>query len=1733
MSSGQLSRLRSRSTASGDSLPLHYKPPQPTLTPENTELEFEPCAASASFLLYAQRSRILVLHHDTLAIERRFDLHLEVVLWIQVDNASERGAGRLAVSYDAGNTAIVWDILTGGEVARFSSYENMRVATFMRNGNIAFGNDQGNIILFEPSTSEHISARTIFDPVTALAPSTDCRTFAIGYGNGSILIATLQPSFTILNTLTTNRAPSRIAGLAWHGSSSKQKTDMLATQTADGDLRVWSVPKFAHSAESAPTIIRVLQRAELQAPGPCWFAWSKNGRIVQHAEGETRSWDVRTKKVTYEVIAIHDGLTGIASYGPTASLFTLGRNHSVQQYDITPGNPPTQVAAVQHVPSNTPPTPPTVLEDPSQHYGKPHSITDAESSADESGHMSPLQKIALEMDSLDALESELRDKVMPLSPSSRASSVSSRSSRGSRKARKYLYDQPDSSRASSTTGIEGTEFSFGEPIRAGHESMSIRSVSSFASRPTQRSSRLRKEVVRSPDETKQTAAMDLFPCTKARLREVAFRTPHYGTGPRTAELLQGEMLSTVFGWNDDARSLVRDELSRHRPGSASAVLLSKWLGDMGADSMASMVGSESMTSSDWMLLALSSIGQDSQKKVGEAFVQRLLEKGDVHPAVAILLGLGEYNDAIEVYVSQAYWVEALLLTCLYCSADWGRQSYLVRKWGEAAVGQGQAELAVRCFSCTSIEMSEPWFSPRAQQDAAYAAQQQRMADPQSALSAGSMTSPPLSPPSRSGSGRMTAKNASLKLITTFGERANATANANAEKKVAVQAGVTPIAESALSPSGWRQQKPHALRDPSSARTATPGGYSRRKRLPSKSDIERAKQEAADMATPMTAAKDFARAPSRASNASSIPEPSTAVKAIMIDANKLMPDTRNDSHLPSPAQGAFERFNERSRARGQSHDRNPEGLAVDILETRYVETMSPAMSTGKGSLYSTGTSQSRTLAMSPPLTAGSLKSRAIDAYISSVEEARSVARNDRAQSRKRTESRARDGSRTRRAASRARDDSRGRGDVHYIKPAKRSPSSPVPMSPAEVAQATRTSITAEPFVEPATTDDESFYKITSPVESQKSLKSGRSARSDAMAARASQRDRSPDRLDVPHGADRGRTSQKIAGANARSPSLPLPVSPGLQAFAETDEIQSESKKFRMRSQSSSRGAGEDLQARRAASRHERARSSSRRPHHRKDESSMYVQDTDDTASLASDSRRAPRSLARKQIAARELEERRLSLARRPSAPAIPLPGELLPTPGRPGMAPRSHTELGDSPRSAQPPISRSQTVDPEAMSRYNTKSKPGSMLPPMGLPATPRAMRQPRHNDSSARDGAPPVPDIPGNASELSSIGGNLTGSSLSQVTGSALSQGSSSQPFSNLSSNYLQSQVSSYLPPSQGSSYLQSMEQDNDSVGPLLPSSVFVQKTTQVPMRSASAPPEKMMNQVAHPAYQPSIPSTRRLSVGRGGHVRKISPPELSNVATLPQGISSIDEALHIDQQIIIVPDDEPAPPVLPELQHLAGPSPPPPPPTMFSQSNNSASAVIDIAIDNGSGAAYELPPMLLPSTTFQPNSYPQSMERATTASPSMHRRGPSSVGESIGSRFRAMRSQSRSRAKVPPVANETTFGQIPYETVLPPMPGPSSIGHGRRESISRAKSPYELAMSAGGQDQQVPPPPPPAPMRPVPGMEGKIAETTIPPTALPPSRTGSTTGYRHPKEIRANMPPETLQQGVYNGGFL
>jgi hypothetical protein len=99
----------------------------------------DPCAATGSMLLYAQGSSIVCCHHDTLTIERKFLKHTEEIQLLAVDNQSEKGCGRCVVSYDAGYTAIVWDLMTGDEISRFVSYDQITAAAWMRNGNVAFG----------------------------------------------------------------------------------------------------------------------------------------------------------------------------------------------------------------------------------------------------------------------------------------------------------------------------------------------------------------------------------------------------------------------------------------------------------------------------------------------------------------------------------------------------------------------------------------------------------------------------------------------------------------------------------------------------------------------------------------------------------------------------------------------------------------------------------------------------------------------------------------------------------------------------------------------------------------------------------------------------------------------------------------------------------------------------------------------------------------------------------------------------------------------------------------------------------------------------------------------------------------------------------------------------------------------------------------------------------------------------------------------------------------------------------------------------------------------------------------------------------------------------------------------------------------------------------------------------------------------------------------------------------
>lgn len=70
---------------------------------------------------------------------------------------------------------------------------------------------------------------------------------------------------------------------------------------------------------------------------------------------------MRTKHVTYEPVPTLRYLKGLAVYGPSATLFTLGRDSTVQQFDLN--SPPTLVANVQHAADLLPPSPPDSTEE--------------------------------------------------------------------------------------------------------------------------------------------------------------------------------------------------------------------------------------------------------------------------------------------------------------------------------------------------------------------------------------------------------------------------------------------------------------------------------------------------------------------------------------------------------------------------------------------------------------------------------------------------------------------------------------------------------------------------------------------------------------------------------------------------------------------------------------------------------------------------------------------------------------------------------------------------------------------------------------------------------------------------------------------------------------------------------------------------------------------------------------------------------------------------------------------------------------------------------------------------------------------------------------------------------------------------------------------------------------------------------------------------------------------------
>ena len=426
------------------------------------------------------------------------------------------------------------------------------------------------------------------------------------------------------------------------------------------------------------------------------------------AISETVSWDVRTKHVTNDRIPTLEHIRGLAVYGPAASLFTLGANSTVQQFDLNA--PAMMVVNVQHPANLLPPSPPISLEEQEKGANASNSESEsipirmnAEISAGPENHMSPLARL---VQGGAAPEAEPEHYRAPSDLSSQSSiSMSSASSR-TRGHRKYPQSVASRGMTENTYISSGSSMMSGTPHRETHhrdrrdqesrDSYSTSSLSSVSSNPRsrhQRPSRLRNEVVRSPEET---TVQDLFKFTRSRLSDVPYKQPYMSDNSRlTNDDLRRQMLSTIFGWTGEIGDLIRDELSRHPMGSTSRILLSTWIGDIDADSIAA--NSQNMTAADWMILALNGMGEASQQKVGRTYIHRLLKTGDVHTAATIMISLGDHNDAIEIYDTHKYYMEALILTCFTFPAVWERQEAIIKRWGEWAIQHGQQQLALRWY----------------------------------------------------------------------------------------------------------------------------------------------------------------------------------------------------------------------------------------------------------------------------------------------------------------------------------------------------------------------------------------------------------------------------------------------------------------------------------------------------------------------------------------------------------------------------------------------------------------------------------------------------------------------------------------------------------------------------------------------------------------------------------------------------------------------------------------------------------------------------------------------------------------------------------------------------------------------------------------------------------------------------------------------------------------------------
>lgn len=1018
--------------------------------------------------------------------------------------------------------------------------------------------------------------------------------------------------------------------------------------------------------------------------------------------------------------------------------------------------------------------------------------------------------------------------------------------------------------------------------------------------------------------------------------------------------------------------MLTQAVNRHPPGSQNAILLSRWLGEHKPEQLLTMLGSGTPSASAWMFLALSQMGgQEQANKMGQVFVQRLLENGDVHASATILLALGDRNDAIEVYVSRNYYMEAILMTCLLMPQDWQRQSHLVRQWGEYVVSNSQQQLALRCFMCAGIEPLGPWTSPTAP-----VAPPASFSDTHGLSSASEaqqrQTESPKPEPSHQ---RMTVKNSALKLITSFGPSTNPNfrfPGLKSDDGTPTKApGVTPITESAVgeyptSPGRWDWTRPSRSANTGSARSAGSAGYSRR-RLPSigetpidvqppsfptqksysnptdservqtteQSNEEETNASASEIEAPLVLLTSARYEPGKEESSSSA-GPQTAVQTTSNHFENI-----NGSQYTQ--QNFFEKSKRSEQTGKDSKDRKPEGLQIQWPPPETSESDTGAYPSHSEQTDGVADTKSASSVFQSRKTneSSSVTGRSTDQYISSLDEASYYARHFRHTQHKsrHTEERTLAERGIRKQSSRNTSiESRGRTSHRYIQPAKRSPSSPVPMSPEDVARYC------------ASTDS---VATTSGTADRRSRSRGKS-RARSTSSRGVDRKRKVSS----RAASRTGRSRDRDGSAIRSPTSPKTNEALLRGFEDSLRLVTMDRERRSQHRSSSRRPERGTSARNEPSpdrRRQRARSSSRQARDARDantsEQTPATESNEERlkGATTSDTSLSAAERTKREQAAAELEARRLSLARRPSAPNIPLPGSLQhgSASGNPGVRQDSSaSEASFTQRILAKNNGNKRSPDPLSSSESSTGR--GRSAVRVGLPTAPAVLRYPKYSDG----------------------------------------------------------------------------HDDDDATHPTPADSTRHIDASKI-RRSMSVPPPDYQPAIPadlphHPMYIPNLPRSRSTSRTRLPHGHRRA------------GSQDLALGIHGSPPVVSVgvepgsstPQDRTAPPILPELQHLASPPPPPPAPQPDSKQEDAGGTV--------TGRSVSANELRRPGTAGQETQPVREFRRMSVD----HRRGRS-INETISTALRSFTGRMRSSSRGPRIQspqNEFTDRLSPYESIQLPV---------------------------------------------------------------------------------------------------